>query len=100
MTINATRGVAHDDNATLQQAVADDAPFAVVPPSVLDLDCDTGKDQGRVYEVEARSASVLARLAGSKEIRMGYCIYSNPSDQALPSTGPSGAEASHLRVGV
>jgi len=51
VTIRATRGVTHNDNPTRQQAVADDALLAVVPPSVFDLYRDTGKDQRRVCEI-------------------------------------------------
>ena len=42
VAIRATRRVAHDDNPTRQQAVADDALLAVVLPCVFDLQRDDG----------------------------------------------------------
>ena len=75
--------VTNDDQASLEMAVTDDAGFAIVFARVLNLHSNAGKDNLGVCEIEPRSAKVLARLAGSKVRRIGYCSYNN-----LPAQPP------------
>ena len=52
MAIRATRGVAHYNEPTFQEAVADDACLAVVPPSVLDLERYARENKGSIGEIQ------------------------------------------------
>jgi hypothetical protein len=62
VTVRAARRVAHNDKASRQQPVADDALLAVVPPGVFDLYRDTGKDQRCVCEIQSTFGQRLRAL--------------------------------------
>jgi hypothetical protein len=53
VAIRATRCVAYDDNAAVEQTEADNADFAVASAIVLDLERRAREDEIRVVEVES-----------------------------------------------
>jgi hypothetical protein len=67
----ATRCVPDDDHPSIQQPVADDPTFAVVPAGVINLDGDTFEDKHCVSKVEApftQSLRSLGRVEGKTHV--------------------------------
>ena len=71
-----------NDNPTRQQAVTDDAFLAVLPPSVLDLDRDTAKDQGGVREIQSTLGQRLGALDRIEGDPHGLLYLQQAFDQA------------------
>ena len=83
VTVRAARRVAHNDKASRQQPVTDDAPLAVSSSWCLRSLLTPAKISAASAQSSPRSASVFARLTGSDVIRTGYCIYNNNAGLAM-----------------
>jgi len=53
VAIRATRRVANHNDSSLKHTKANDAPFAVVPTSVLNFECRTREDKRCILKVES-----------------------------------------------
>ncbi len=52
LAIRATRGVANDNDPSVENTKADDSRFAVVPTDILDFERRTGKDECCIFKVQ------------------------------------------------
>jgi hypothetical protein len=68
--ICAAQGPDHNHHALIKQAGSGETDFAVVLATVFAGEIHAGKNGRSIGEVKARSASVLSRLASSKDICM------------------------------
>lgn len=53
VAIRATRRVAYNNNPSVKDTKADDSRFAVIPASILSLECRAGKYKCRIPKVES-----------------------------------------------
>jgi hypothetical protein len=76
--------VPNDNHAASEQAVADDARFAIVLALVLNFKGDAGKNERRIIEVEpsiSQRLCVLGWIEGYPH--GGYCNYNNRKKQSV-----------------
>ena len=67
VAIRATRRVANHNDSFLKHTKANDSPFAVIPASVLGLECRTRKHQSCILKVESafgKGGRSLLRIEG------------------------------------
>jgi hypothetical protein len=86
----APRDVTNHDHASLEMPVTDNASLAIVLARVFNLHRNAGKNDCGISKSRPRSAKVLARLAGSQVIRMGYRSYKNMVGQPACGSGSEG----------
>ena len=86
----ASGGVANHDKATRQTPVTNDAGLTIVLAGVLDFESDSPEHNRCVFEVESASASVFARLAGSKESVLVIGAHSNRRTQCPSDSSTAG----------
>ena len=74
VTVFATRGVADHDNSAVQQAVADDAEFAVILSIINQLDRCAREDEGGILKVQSSLSKGSGALGGVVGDRHYYRI--------------------------
>ena len=76
-----SRRIADHHQAAREQAVTDDAGFAICLRVSSNSTVRPSKTIAASSKSKPRSASVFARLTGSKVTRVGYCSYKNHPTQ-------------------